>query len=158
MDFLNHREGGMVFLLGFPPFSLTVYSNWTVEIVRGCVRLKKYKSQGKTVEVTVNCKKENSEDFEDFCLDFVQEFGLCLLAYNSVYQLFWPAKFFAVPHTMSIVLCLPNFNPNDPMSKKAPFVFLRSAGGSHKAWNYVCCTINFGRIANSRSVEIRKHE
>ncbi len=27
MDFLNHREGGMVFLSGFPPFSFTVYSN-----------------------------------------------------------------------------------------------------------------------------------
>ncbi len=34
--------------------------------------LKKYKSQGKTVEVTVNSKEENSSNF---CLDFVQEFG-----------------------------------------------------------------------------------
>ncbi len=38
--------------------------------------MKKYKSQGKAVEVTVNSKEENSEDF---CLDFVQEFGLCML-------------------------------------------------------------------------------
>jgi hypothetical protein len=35
--------------------------------------LKKYKSQGKAVDMTVNNKEENSEDF---CLDFVQEFGL----------------------------------------------------------------------------------
>jgi hypothetical protein len=41
--------------------------------VRGCVSLKKYKSQGKAVEVTVNSKEENSEEY---CLDFVQEFGL----------------------------------------------------------------------------------
>jgi hypothetical protein len=33
------------------------------------------KSQGKAVEVTVNSKEENSEDF---CLDFFQEFDLCL--------------------------------------------------------------------------------
>ncbi len=31
-------------------------------------------SQGKAVEVTVNSKEENTLDF---CLDFVQEFGLC---------------------------------------------------------------------------------
>ncbi len=55
-------------IMGFLPFSFTVC---TVETVRGCV--KKYKSQGKAVEVTVNCKEENSEDF---CLDFFQEFGL----------------------------------------------------------------------------------
>jgi hypothetical protein len=30
-------------------------------------------SQGKAVVVTVNSKEEN---FKDFCLDFVQEFGL----------------------------------------------------------------------------------
>ncbi len=45
----------------------------TVETVRGGVSLKKYKSQGKAVEVTVNSKEENPEDF---CLDFVQEFSL----------------------------------------------------------------------------------
>ncbi len=37
--------------------------------------LKKQKFQGKAVEVTVNNKKENSEDFY---LEFVQEFGLIL--------------------------------------------------------------------------------
>ncbi len=35
--------------------------------------LKKYKSRGKAVKVTVNRQEEN---FQDFCLDFVQEFGL----------------------------------------------------------------------------------
>jgi hypothetical protein len=39
------------------------------------VILQKYKSQGKSVEVTLNSKEEN---YEDFCLDFVQEFGLRL--------------------------------------------------------------------------------
>jgi hypothetical protein len=45
----------------------------TVETVIGCVSLKKLKSQGKAVDVTVNSKEENSYDF---CLDFVQEFSL----------------------------------------------------------------------------------
>ncbi len=45
-----------------------------LEIVRGCLTLKKYKSQGIAVEVTVNSKEENSDHF---CLDYVQEFGLC---------------------------------------------------------------------------------
>jgi len=58
MDFLNHKEGGR-----FPPFSFTVYINWTLEAVRGCVSLKKYKSQGKAVEVTMNSKEENSSDW-----------------------------------------------------------------------------------------------
>jgi hypothetical protein len=31
------------------------------------------KTQGNTVEATVNSKEKNSQDF---CLDFVQEFGL----------------------------------------------------------------------------------
>ncbi len=34
---------------------------------------KKYRNQGKAVEVTVNSKDE------EFCLDLVQEFGLCYL-------------------------------------------------------------------------------
>ncbi len=45
-----------------------------LESVRGCVSLKKYKSQGKAVEVTVKSKEENPYDF---CLDYVQEFDLC---------------------------------------------------------------------------------
>ncbi len=75
IDLLNYREGGMVFYQVFllSPLQCTVYSNWTVEPVRGCVSLKKYKSQGKAVEVTVNSKEENSEDLS---LDFVQVFGL----------------------------------------------------------------------------------
>jgi hypothetical protein len=48
MDFLNHRERGMVFIR-FHPFSFTVYSNRTVKTVRSFVSLKKYKSQGKAV-------------------------------------------------------------------------------------------------------------
>ncbi len=37
--------------------------------------MKKLKSQAKAVEVTLNSKEEN---FYDFCLHFVQEFGLCM--------------------------------------------------------------------------------
>jgi hypothetical protein len=43
----------MVYLSGFPPFFLR-------ETLRGCGSLKKYKSQGKAVEVNVNYKEENS--------------------------------------------------------------------------------------------------
>ncbi len=53
-------------------FSFAVYSNGTLKTVRGCESLKKEKSQGKAVEVTVISKEVN---FKDFCLDFVQEFG-----------------------------------------------------------------------------------
>jgi len=45
----------------------------TLETVKGCVSLKKYKSQNTAIEVTMNSKEENSKDF---CLDFVQEFGV----------------------------------------------------------------------------------
>ncbi len=57
MDFLNHREGGMVFYQDFllTPLQCTVTE---LETVRGCVSLKKYKSQDKAVEVTVNSKEE----------------------------------------------------------------------------------------------------
>jgi hypothetical protein len=65
ISFLNHREG-VWFSIMFPPFSFT-------ETVRGCVSLKKQKSQGKAVAVIVNRKEENSSDF---CLDFFQEFSL----------------------------------------------------------------------------------
>ncbi len=63
MDFLNHREGEYGFLSGFPPFSFTVYNNSTVETVRGCVSLKKLKSQGKAPEVTVISKEETLKIF-----------------------------------------------------------------------------------------------
>jgi hypothetical protein len=43
--------------------------------------LKKYKSQGTAFEVTVNSKEENSSDE---CLDFVQDFDLCLTHTVSV--------------------------------------------------------------------------
>jgi hypothetical protein len=57
MDFLNHREG-VRFAIRFSSFSFTVYSNCS----RNCrgASLKKYKFQGKAVEVTGNSKEENS--------------------------------------------------------------------------------------------------
>jgi hypothetical protein len=74
MDFLNHREGGMVLWFSIRVFSFLFYC--VKEKSRNCKRLKKYKSQGKAVEVTVNSKEENSYNF---CLDYVQEFGLCTI-------------------------------------------------------------------------------
>jgi hypothetical protein len=71
MNFLNHREKGNGFLSGFPPLSFMLYSNCTVDIVRGCVNLKK--SQGKAVEVTVNSKTEKRYRLLS---GFVQESGL----------------------------------------------------------------------------------
>jgi hypothetical protein len=38
MDFLKHREGSMIFVSGFHPFSVTMLKNY----IRGCVSLKKY--------------------------------------------------------------------------------------------------------------------
>ncbi len=55
------------FLSCFLPFYFTVYC-------RNCKRLREF--EGKTLEVTVNSKEENSADF---FLDFVQEFGLSTL-------------------------------------------------------------------------------
>jgi hypothetical protein len=69
MDFLNHSEEG----LGLYQFLLLSPLQCTVT-VRGCASLKKYTSQCKAVEVTVNNKEENSSDF---FLDFVLEFDLC---------------------------------------------------------------------------------
>jgi hypothetical protein len=40
MDFLYHREGGMVFTSVFPPFPLQCTVTY-IEAVRGCVSLKK---------------------------------------------------------------------------------------------------------------------
>jgi hypothetical protein len=51
--FLKSYGRGYGFLSGFPSFSYT-------ETLRGCASLKKLKSQGKAVEVTVNDKEENS--------------------------------------------------------------------------------------------------
>jgi hypothetical protein len=65
MDFLNHRKGGMVF-----------YQVFLLHLYRNCKRLRDFEEieiAGKAVEVTVNNKEENSYDF---CLDFIQEFGL----------------------------------------------------------------------------------
>ncbi len=40
--FLKPYERGYGFVSGFPSFSFTVYSNWTVETVRGCESLKRW--------------------------------------------------------------------------------------------------------------------
>jgi hypothetical protein len=55
MDFLNHRKGGMVFLLSPLQCTVTHYRN--------CKRLREFEeteTQGKAVEVTRNSKEENS--------------------------------------------------------------------------------------------------
>ncbi len=70
--FYNHREGGMVSIRfsSFLLFSLQKL-NW-----RNCKRLQEFEEieiARQAVEVTVNSKEENSSEF---CLDFVQEFGL----------------------------------------------------------------------------------
>jgi hypothetical protein len=53
MDYLKHRKG-LWFSIRFSSFLL-----WTAETIRGCVSLKKYRSQGKAVTVTVNSKEED---------------------------------------------------------------------------------------------------
>ncbi len=61
MDFLNHkREGGMVFcnLFLLSPLQCTVIELW--KYARGCVCVKKQKSQGKAVEETVNSRRNNT--------------------------------------------------------------------------------------------------
>jgi hypothetical protein len=51
--------------------------------IRGCVSFKKYNFQGKTAEVTVNTKEENSYFFTLMQpLDFVQEFDLMIDTVN----------------------------------------------------------------------------
>jgi hypothetical protein len=59
-EFLKPWEREYGFLSGFPPFPFTVYSNRTVETVRGCVSRKKKNSQGKAAEVTVNSNEEKT--------------------------------------------------------------------------------------------------
>ncbi len=56
---LGKRVG---FSIRFSSFLLYSVQLCTAETIRGCVSLKKYESQGKTVEGTLNSK-------EDFCLD-----------------------------------------------------------------------------------------
>jgi hypothetical protein len=73
MDFLNHREGDVIFYPVFLLSPLQCTVTHYIEAVRGCVSLKKKKYQCKAVEMTVNSKEEISQDF---CLDSVQEFGL----------------------------------------------------------------------------------
>jgi hypothetical protein len=56
------------FSIRFSSFHLYSVQQRTIETVRGFVSLKEYISQGKAIEVTVNSKEENHEDF---FLDFV---------------------------------------------------------------------------------------
>ncbi len=79
MDILNHREGGMVFdkVFFLSPLQCTVTE---LEPLIGWKSLEKYKSQGKAEELTVNSKEENSYNF---CMDFVQEFGLCKVVVSA---------------------------------------------------------------------------
>ncbi len=58
MDFLNHWEGCMAFYEVFLLSTLQCTVTDLNKTVRGCVSLKKYKSQGTNVEVTVNSKEE----------------------------------------------------------------------------------------------------
>ncbi len=58
MDFLSQRERGVVSCKVFLLSPLQSTSSRTVETVRGCVSLKKYKSQGKAVETTMNSKEK----------------------------------------------------------------------------------------------------
>jgi hypothetical protein len=60
MDFLYHRDEGVVFYQAFLLSSLQCTVMKCSETVRGCVSLKKLKSQGKAVEVTVDSKEENT--------------------------------------------------------------------------------------------------
>jgi hypothetical protein len=63
-----YREGGFP---PFPPFCCSV-----TELLRHCKRLREFEEielSRQAIELTVNSKEENSQDF---CLDFVQEFGL----------------------------------------------------------------------------------
>ncbi len=66
MDFLQHWEAGMIFCQVLLFSFFTMYSNWTVLTVRGCVSLKKYNSQVKAVEVTfvwISSKNSPSEEY-----------------------------------------------------------------------------------------------
>jgi hypothetical protein len=72
MDFLNHREG-FGFLSGYPPVSFTVYSNFTVEIVRGCVTVSSKEnffwiSSKNLASGRVN--QEQKVQFEIFCTGY----------------------------------------------------------------------------------------
>ncbi len=55
MDFFNHWEGDMILYQVFLIYPLLCKVTG-LKTVRGCVSLKKYKSQG----LSVNSKKENS--------------------------------------------------------------------------------------------------
>jgi hypothetical protein len=74
-DFLNHMDGGMGFYQEFPPFSFTVYSNFTVE---KCKR-----SQGKAkAKAKLVIERRNSEDF-------FSGFGPRIRPQNNVLPTLW---------------------------------------------------------------------
>jgi hypothetical protein len=66
------------------------------------VSLKKYKSQGKAAEVTVNGKEEKSKEF---CLDFVKEFGLCLRSLDEQTLLLRMCALCSVPSSCGCLSC-----------------------------------------------------
>ncbi len=82
-----------------------------------CVNLKKYKSQGKAVEVNVNSKEEHSLNF---CLDFVQESGHCTVhcTHETIQQ--QQRQYFKVP----IVQIIPEAKFLDAIGIKVLRVFL----------------------------------
>ncbi len=59
MDFLNHREEGMVFYQVFLLALLQCTVTDLYKYVRGCMSFKKQKSQGKIEELSVISKEEN---------------------------------------------------------------------------------------------------
>ncbi len=76
MDFLNHSGMGYIwFSIRFSSFLFAVYSNFTVETVRGCMNLNKYKSQ--------RCRGEQQGGKLLRLLSSVQEFGLRPSAINT---------------------------------------------------------------------------
>jgi hypothetical protein len=78
MDFLNYREGRLVFYQVFllSPLLCTVQQL----ISRNCKRLREFGTEIEAVEGTVNSKKENSSAF---CLDFVREFDLWIRTHQK---------------------------------------------------------------------------
>jgi hypothetical protein len=68
LDFLNHWEGGTVFyqVFLFSPLQCTVTDS------RNCERLRELEE----IEISRQDCEQQGENSEDFCLHFVQEFGL----------------------------------------------------------------------------------
>jgi hypothetical protein len=70
MDFLNHREGGMVFLVSISFSSLLLCSVQQMN-ARNCKRLREFE------EIEISRRKCRAVgNLLDICMDFVLEFGL----------------------------------------------------------------------------------